>query len=142
MPRYRVLWIASGIASRTREAYAPGMKDLCPQIARQRLVIEGKYTSRKTPAQIRAFFRDLSEKLGMTIIHGPLIKDIAGGFNQKHKGIECVLIWAESGASLYVWDKFQFFTLDIYTCKSFDPKKAVAMAKEFFAADKLTWKSV
>lgn len=135
-------WIAAGIVRQGREEYRSAMKDLCPEIARQRLVIEGKYAAKLSPANIRTFFKKLSEDLGMTIIYGPIIKDVAGGYNMKHKGIECVLIWAESGASLYVWEKFGFFTLDIYTCRAFDPKKAIASAKEFFDTKELTWKSV
>lgn len=118
------------------------MKDLCPEIYRQRLVIEGKYTAELSQNKIKNFLQELSEKLSMKIIYGPVVKDIAGGINPKHKGFECVLVWAESGASVYVWEKFKFFTIDIYTCKPFPPRLAVDHVKEFFKTEKLSYRSV
>lgn len=118
------------------------MKDLCPEIYRQRLVIEGKYTAELSQNKIKQFLKELSKKLSMEIIYGPVVKDIAGGINPKHKGFECVLVWAESGASVYVWEKFKFFTIDIYTCKSFKPNIAVSHAKKFFAAKQISYRSV
>ena len=118
------------------------MKNLCPDIFRQRLVVEGKYGAELSESKIKTFLVALSRELKMKIIYGPVIKDIAGSVNPKHSGFECILIWAESGASLYVWDKFKFFTLDIYTCKKFSAKKAVSFAKQFFSAKEITHKSV
>ncbi len=118
------------------------MKDFCPSIFRQRLVIEGRYHPVLSKEKVREFLIDLSRYLGMTIVYGPIVKNVAGGINRKHKGFECVLIWAESGATLYVWDTYKFFTLDIYTCKAFSPRGAVSFAKDFFGTRDITYKSV
>ena len=118
------------------------MKNICPEIFRQRLIVEGKYTNKPTRADVKKFLVALSKKLKMTIIYGPVIKNVAGDFNPKHKGLEVVLIWAESGASLYIWDRLKFFTFDIYTCKKFDPEIAVAFTKNFFEAKEIVYKNV
>jgi len=118
------------------------MKNICPEIFRQRLIIEGKYTTKPTRTSVKKFLVDLSKKLKMTIIYGPVIKDVAGDFNPKHKGLEVVLIWAESGASLYIWDHFNFFTMDIYTCKKFNPKDVLTLVKKFFGAREIAHKNV
>lgn len=118
------------------------MKDLCPQIPRQRLVIEGLYEAPLSRASLKAFLQGLSKHLGMRIIYGPVVKDVAGSINPKHKGFECIVIWAESGANLYTWNSYGFFTLDIYTCKKFSVPRTVSFVKKHFKATKLEFKEV
>jgi len=118
------------------------MKDLEPRIFRQRLIIEGKYKARLDPDMLRDFINDLSGKIQMTIIYGPVVKDLGITVNPIHEGYECQCIWAESGLSLYTWKKFDFFTLDIYTCKRFDVKIVVNLVREAFHASQITYKSV
>lgn len=56
-----------------------------------------------------------------------------------HHGIAGFMGWAESGCSIYTWDKFNFLTVEIYTCKKFDVKKAVDFVKTFFKCNKITF---
>ncbi|MEK6800772.1 MAG: S-adenosylmethionine decarboxylase [Nanoarchaeota archaeon] len=118
------------------------MRDLAPKIYRQRLVIEGIYTIEITPQRLKDYLKDLSTKLGSTIIFGPIIKNLAGKINSIHEGFEGVLIWAESGVSIYTWKKENFFTIDIYTCKKFNNRTAVKFTKEFFKTKDIVFKSV
>jgi len=118
------------------------MKDLAPKIYRQRLIIEGFYTIEIKPIKLKKFMKNLSVQLGMTVIYGPIVKNLAGKINPLHKGFECVLIWAESGTSIYTWNKERFFTIDIYSCKKFDVNTAVKFTKDFFGAKELVFKSV
>jgi len=118
------------------------MKDLAPKIYRQRLIIEGLYTIDPKPSKLKKFMKSLSAELGMTIIYGPMVKDLAGKIHPSQKGFECILIWAESGASVYTWEKEKFFTIDIYTCKKFNIKTAINLSKEFFEAKEIVFKSV
>lgn len=115
-------------------------KDLCPEIPRQRLIVEGLYEGAYTKTQLRQFLNDLSKHLKMTIIYGPIVKNVAGSVSPKHKGLECVVIWAESGVNLYTWDSYGFFTIDIYTCKPFSVPKAVAFVEKGLKATKLVYK--
>jgi S-adenosylmethionine/arginine decarboxylase-like enzyme len=118
------------------------MKNFAPKICRQRMVIEGIYSAELNPAKLKNFMHGLSKKLRMTILFGPIVKNLAGKFNPKHKGYECILIWASSGASVYTWEYHNFFTVDIYTCRKFDHKKALAYVKDFFKAEKIAYKNI
>ena len=43
--------------------------------------------------------------------------------------------WETSGAHFYAWDEpSPFFSVDIYTCKAFDPVAVVEFTRTFFAA--------
>lgn len=42
------------------------------------------------------------------------------------------MAWAESGCSIYTWDKFNFLSVEIYTCKKFENEKAAEYVKEYF----------
>ena len=116
------------------------MENLAPKIYRQRCVVEGLYTADITPSKLKKFMNDLSVKVGMTIIYGPIVKNLAGKVNPKHKGFECILIWAESGSSVYTWENEKFFTLDLYSCKKYDINVVVEFTKEFFKATKIVYK--
>jgi S-adenosylmethionine decarboxylase len=118
------------------------MKNLAPKIYRQRLVIEGLYTTKVDSNVLKKYLRSFSEKIGMTIVYGPIVKNLAGRVNSIHKGLEAILIWAESGVAVYTWEKQKFFTVDIYTCKKFDSKTAVKFTKEFFKAEQIVFKNV
>jgi len=116
------------------------MKNFAPDIHRQRLVIEGIYSVKMTPKLLKSCMNELSIKLGMKIIYGPIIKNIAYKVNPNHGGYESILIWAESGASIYTWNRNNFFTVDIYTCRKFNPKDAVEHIKKYFNAQKIDYK--
>lgn len=118
------------------------MKNLEPSIYRQRLVIEGKYKIKPTPAKLKQYMNGLSELAQMTIIYGPMVKNLAARVNPIHAGYESVMIWAESGVQVYTWNKKDFFTVDVYTCKRMDSKKVVAYTKKFFDAKEIAFKQV
>ncbi|MBM3200496.1 hypothetical protein FJZ53_06160 [Candidatus Woesearchaeota archaeon] len=120
------------------------MKNLAAKIYRQRLVIEGIYSIDVTPKKIKTYMRKLSDDIGMTIIYGPMVKNLAGRINPIHKGLEAFLIWAESGTQVYTWENEKFFTVDIYSCKEFDVDTAVKFTKEYFGCkdDEIVHKSV
>ncbi|MBU2229066.1 S-adenosylmethionine decarboxylase [Patescibacteria group bacterium] len=118
------------------------MKDLAPSIYRQRLVIEGLYTIKIKPSMLKKFMKDLSVKLNMTIIYGPVVKNLAENINPVHKGYECILIWAQSGTQVYTWEKNKFFTVDIYSCVKYDAKMATKFTKDFFEAKQIVSKNV
>lgn len=118
------------------------MKNLAPSIYRQRIVIEGLYTKKPTEQSLAALIEGLSKALCMTIVYGPIVKNVAGPLNPKHAGLEALAIWAESGLSVYVWDNPKFFTSDIYTCKPFDPQVAVDYIRDFFGSEEMVFKEV
>ncbi len=120
------------------------MKDLAPHIYRQRIVIEGLFTQRPSEASLSDYIYGLSKMLKMTILFGPIVKNLTAGtkFNAKHAGLEAVAIWAESGVQVYIWDNASFFTVDIYTCAPFSSEAAIDYTKTFFKASEIVFKPV
>ncbi len=111
------------------------MKDLAPQILRQRLVIEG-YPSRPiSDEQIKSYLSELSRVTDMIQLITPVThrSDLYGWAGWIH--------WETSGAHFYAWEKpLLFFSVDIYTCKAFDPQKAVQFTKKFFDASQIEFR--
>ncbi len=105
------------------------MFDLAPEIYRQRLVIEGTPTAPIGADDIVEYLRGLSITCGMVTLIEPVThrSDRYGWAGWIH--------WETSGAHFYAWETPKlFFSVDVYTCKAFDPLAAVAYTREFFRA--------
>jgi S-adenosylmethionine decarboxylase len=112
------------------------MKDLAPEIWRQRMVIEG-YPSRSiTDEDIVRYLSELSKVLDMVT----LIKPVT---HQSDKyGWAGWIHWETSGAHFYAWDQPRlFFSVDIYTCKEFSFEEALKFTQNFFDTTECVWKS-
>lgn len=111
------------------------MKDLAPEIYRQRMVIEGVPRESITDEDIKLYLKQLSDVLEMTTLLDPVThrSDKFGEAGWIH--------WESSGAHFYAWDQPRlFFSVDIYTCKPFEEEKAVAFTKTFFQAIEVEFK--
>ena len=100
------------------------MKNLKPEIYRQRLIVEGFYTVEVTEDFVRDFLKGLGEELGMRPIGEPYVFS-PDAISDLHHGLGGFMAWAESGVALYTWSAHKFFTVDIYTCKPFAVDAAV-----------------
>ena len=119
------------------------MKNFAPDIYRQRLIVEGIYTCELLEASdLNVFLMELADKLKMTIVFGPHVMNLAGEINPKHAGFEAITIWSESGCQLYTWNRNNFFTCDIYSCKKFDVKETVDFIRDFFMAQEIEYREV
>ncbi len=106
------------------------MRDLAPEIHRQRLVIEGYPQQALQAADIENYLSKMSEVLGMNKLQEP-VTNLSSRY-----GWAGWIHWENSGAHFYAWESPRlFFSVDIYTCKSFDPEKAVNFTREFLKAD-------
>ena len=47
-------------------------------------------------------------------------------------GISGVTVWLESHAAIHTWTEENFFSFDAYSCKDFDPEKALDYVLQFF----------
>lgn len=111
------------------------MKDLAPDIYRQRLVIEGYPRRPITDSDIRTYLRLLSEETEMTQLMEPVTH------SSPTYGWAGWIHWETSGAHFYAWDQPRlFFSVDIYTCKHFDPVRAVEFTRSFFEADEIEYR--
>lgn len=109
--------------------------DLAPDIYRQRLVIEGYPSGPITDADIKTYLSKLSKIIDMTQLTEAVT-------HQSPKfGWAGWIHWETSGAHFYAWDVPRlFFSVDIYTCKAFEPQKAIEFTKEFFLTQTITAK--
>jgi hypothetical protein len=103
------------------------IKDLAPEIHRQRAVIEGRPHKEITAPEIKQYLKGLSEVLRMITLTEPVTH------RSPTYGEAAWIHWESSGAHFYAWDYPKlFFSVDIYTCKPFDVHDAVNYTKEYF----------
>lgn len=105
------------------------MRDLAPEIHRQRLVIEGYPRKAITDQEIRSYLSELSNVLDMVSLISPIThrSDLYGEAGWIH--------WETSGAHFYSWEQpLLFFSVDIYTCKPFVVSDAVDFTRKTFDA--------
>ncbi|BFU44679.1 hypothetical protein KRMM14A1004_29160 [Krasilnikovia sp. MM14-A1004] len=110
-------------------------KDLAPSIHRQRLVVEGYPTFVITDEHIKEYLQKLSVVTDMITLIEPVthISDLYGWAGWIH--------WETSGAHFYSWERpVQFFSVDIYTCKAFDPEAVVEFTREYFRTTEIVAK--
>lgn len=103
------------------------MRDLAPQIHRQRLVIEGYPKDDITAGAIRSYLSELSTILGMVALIEPVThrSELYGEAGWIH--------WETSGAHFYAWEQpLRFFSVDIYTCKTFVVADALEFTRKTF----------
>ncbi|MBI3459169.1 S-adenosylmethionine decarboxylase [Candidatus Azambacteria bacterium] len=116
------------------------MKNIETRVHRQRLAIEAHYTVKINREMVKKYLVDLAKELHMTIhpdLPEPLVTSATGKSNPVHDGYEGIIIWLESGAQIYVWEKLNFLTVDIYTCSAFDAKIAVDFTANFFKTSEI-----
>ena len=111
------------------------MKDLAPTIYRQRLVVEGYPKAPISDVQIKHYLSELSVKIDMHQLIEPVThrSDVFGWAGWIH--------WETSGAHFYAWEQpLLFYSVDIYTCKAFDPKAAAEFTREFFGSESVEFR--
>lgn len=107
------------------------MRDLAPDIARERLLVEGFYTTRLDAAGVATFLKHLASGLEMAVYAEPIVyspRPDAG--RPENQGYDAFVPLIDSGISMYAWTSRAFFSLVVYTCESFDSKQAVALTRE------------
>lgn len=117
------------------------MKNIAPQIIRQRLLIEGYFQREITEKEIIAFFNGITAELGLRVYGKPTIHATGDRGKKINQGFDAFIPLIDSGIALYVWGNANFFSTVIYTCKHFDVKKAVKFTKEFFNSKECIFKS-
>lgn len=105
------------------------MRDLAPGIHRQRLVVEGLVTRSIDAEDIVRYLKELGRITEMRVLTEPVThaSPLYGWAGWVH--------WETSGAHFYAWDApYQFFSVDVYTCKAFDAAMVTAFTTDFFGA--------
>ncbi len=108
------------------------MRDLAPDITRQRLLLEGFFTIDVDEATIRAFLPALAAELDRRT-YGQATVFAPGGLGRAdNEGYDAFIPLIDSGISLYVWSQRRFLALVVFTCKAFDADRAVEFTKAYY----------
>ena len=86
------------------------------------------------PARIEGMFRRLVSALDMEILVPPVTKEVplqpeklASGSDEG--GITSFCVITTSHVSIHTWPLRRFFSMDVYSCKDFDPEEASCAAR-------------
>ena len=111
------------------------MRDLAPEICRQRLVVEGLCREPIDAASIKEYLSQLSKAIDMVELIEPVTHQspLYGWAGWIH--------WETSGAHFYAWDVPRlFFSVDVYACKPFAAQTVVDLTREWFDASDVVFK--
>ncbi len=109
------------------------MKNIVPNIFRQRLLVESFYSIDVTEEVLRTYLWDIAAHLELRAYDKPIIFTPAMGMGkEENQGFEAFLPLIDSGISVYVWSKSKFLSVILYTCKGFESEKAVYFTQNFF----------
>jgi hypothetical protein len=111
------------------------VRDLAPEIFRQRLVVEGLCTEPIDALSICEYLTQLSKAIDMVALMEPVTHQspLYGWAGWIH--------WETSGAHFYAWDRPRlFFSVDIYACKPFSAASALDLTRDWFGATDLVSK--
>ena len=113
------------------------MKDLAPDIVRQRLLIEGLYSRDVDQAAVEAYLIDIAAHLGLRTYGRPIVHAPGDAGKPENEGFDAFIPLIDSGISLYVWSQKRFFAAVLFTCKRFDVNDALRFTRDFFVASDL-----
>ena len=117
------------------------MKNLAPEIIRQRLLIEGLYSREINEAKIESYLLGVALHLNLQSYCKPIIHSPDGVGKDENQGFDAFLPLIDSGISLYVWRTSQFFAIVVFTCKEFDVDDALSYTQEFFNSSDIEYKT-
>ena len=111
------------------------MRDLAPDIFRQRLLIEGFYSGPMTAERVRGYLLGVAAHLALRTYADPIVFSPAAGMGRdENAGFDAFVPLIDSGISAYIWSRREFFSVLLYTCKGFDEAAAVAFTTRWFDA--------
>src|SRR3989338_4541360 len=113
------------------------MKELAPNITRQRLLIEGFYAISVDKKSIESYFKKISSYLNLKMYGKPIIFSPRGEGKDINQGYDAFVPLVDSGISAYIWSNAKFLSIVVYTCKKFDERKALEITKKFFKIKKI-----
>lgn len=108
------------------------MKNIAPEIMRQRLLIEGYYTNEITKEILRDYLYGVANHLNLRTYGEPTIFCPQGLGKEENSGFDAFIPLIDSGISAYIWSKNKFLSIIIYTCKSFNEEDAISFTKKYF----------
>ncbi|HVQ12097.1 MAG TPA: S-adenosylmethionine decarboxylase [Vicinamibacterales bacterium] len=113
------------------------MKDLAPDIVRQRLLIEGLYSREVDQAAVESYLVDVAAHLGLRTYGRPIVHSPGDTGKPGNQGFDAFIPLIDSGISLYVWSERRFFAAVLFSCKRFEVNAALRFTRDFFVSAEL-----
>ena len=113
------------------------MKDLAPDIVRQRLLIEGIYSASVSREMVESYLLGVASHLDLRTYGSPIVHAPGGLGKEENEGFDAFIPLIDSGISLYVWSSVKFFAVVLFTCKTFDTERALSYTTEYFGASEI-----
>ena len=114
------------------------IKDLAPHITRQRMVIEGFFTIPINEDVVKQTLLGLAAALNLRTYGDPIVFSPGGMGKEENAGYDAFVPLIDSGIAGYFWTKDKFFSIVLYTCKSFDTAKAEAFLRQMLSVQSET----
>jgi S-adenosylmethionine decarboxylase len=112
------------------------MRDLAPDIFRQRLLVEGFYSGDMDEQRVREFLVGAADHLSLRTYAEPIVFQPDSGMGRiENQGFDAFVPLIDSGISAYIWSARRFFSVLFYTCKGFQEESAVGYVREYFRAE-------
>ena len=108
------------------------MRNLAPDIFRQRLLVEGWYTVDVDREAVGRYLLEVAAHLGLRTYAEPIVFSPAGMGKEENQGFDAFVPLIDSGISAYVWTGPRFVSVLLYTCKGFDETAAVEFTRRWF----------
>ena len=108
------------------------MRDLAPDIVRQRLLIEATYDRSLSSADVADYLTGLAAALELRTYGDPIVHAPGGDGKEANEGFDAFVPLIDSGIALYVWTNARFLSVVLYTCKSFSVPAALTHTADFF----------
>jgi hypothetical protein len=109
------------------------IRNIAPDIFRQRLLIEGFFGREVDQQVIRGYLLGVAGHLGLRTYGDPVV--FSPGSEEgcaENAGFDAFVPLIDSGISGYFWTARRFLSVLLYTCKGFDEQAAVAYTKDYF----------
>jgi len=113
------------------------MKNIAPDILRQRPLIEANYSIPVDADVVRKYLLELAAYLNLRTYGDSIIHSPSGEGKIENQGFDAFVPLIDSGISLYIWSNKRFMFCVIYTCKAFSVEKSLQFTKEFFITSEM-----
>jgi S-adenosylmethionine decarboxylase len=117
------------------------MRDLAPDITRQRLLIEGRYEREMDGQAVEGYLVQLAAHLDLRTYGRPIVHAPGGAGKAENQGFDAFIPLIDSGISLYVWTGKRFFAAVLFTCKRFEVQAALDFTRGYFGAAEMEHRS-
>ena len=113
------------------------MRNIAPQIIRQRLLVEAKYTIDVDKKVVSDYLLNLTKFLELRTYGDPIIHSPSGEGKDINQGYDAFIPLIDSGIALYIWTNEKFLSCVVYTCKEFSVERATRFTKDYFKTSEL-----